>query len=246
MPTSSLTMEYTLSLVAGNRRMKTFVILCLIASLVRPICAEELRGPRHTDDHLVPFPPSVYDELRPFVYKKLFLTDANYGRMLEFPQDRARGELAVSVNCGKAAGDDQCFVTLTKATKNIGYIREDNLAEFPVTLIEKVRVLRRDAPIPLSTALAIRAAWMKLLQNTRPGRLDSSVVVDGEKIEFWITTRDGRSLKGEISGRPGTSVIKLVNLGRKLAKYCDQPANQRAKRLEEIKSDATALVGRDR
>ncbi|MFZ1219470.1 MAG: hypothetical protein WAO00_09260 [Chthoniobacterales bacterium] len=221
--------------------MKTLILFCSIASFSLVIFAGELLGAHHTEDHLVPFRPSVYDEIRPSVYKKLFLTQADCGRMLEFPQDRDRGESVVSVYCDKSSGDEQCHVTLTKAMKNIGYIRDDNLREFPVALIEKVRVLRTDASIPSSTALAIRAAWTKMLHNIKPRRPDNSVVLDGEKIEFWVAPKDGKSLKGEIPDRPGKPVIAFVRLGRLLAAYCEAPRSARALMIGDIGRQANAV-----
>ena len=224
--------------------MKTLRTLFLIVCFLFVICSAKSAGNKPPDDHLVPFRRSIYDEIRPSVYKKLFLTSADCGRMLEFPQERNRGESVISVYCPQSQSGEQCQVTLTKATENIGYIRDDSLAKFPTALIAKVRVVRKDASIPRSTALSLRAAWAKMLKNTRPAPPYDSVVLDGEKIEFWLVPEKGDSLKGEIPDRPGKSVFAFVNLGRSLRTYCEAPSSKRATMIADIERQANALKRR--
>ena len=223
--------------------MKTFILLISLTLLQLLIVLDTLQGGRRTDDHLVPFRPSAYDQLRPSLYKKLLLTPADCGRMIEFPGGPQPGESAVSIHCDKRpVADEQCYVTLTKASSNLSYMMEENLGKRPLEGIERVRVERRDTVIAKSTALAIRATWTRALGSIKPRRSDAPIVLDSERIEFWIERPNATPLFGEIPDNPGKSVVALVQLGRMLAKYCEAPETLRASMAENIERDAKRLA----
>jgi hypothetical protein len=164
--------------------------------------------------------------------------------MIEFVDEPDRGEFAVSVHCEEQSrGGKQCSVTLTKAKQNLGSILEENLGKRPLELINKVRAIRKDAPISPATALAIRSAWTKMLRHVKPRREDGSVVVDAERIEFFIGAPNPPRLFAEIADNPGKSVMALVELGRSLAKYCEVAEPQRADLAAKIELDARRLAG---
>jgi len=219
-----------------------FFLLPALTSLARSEAA-----PR-PEDHLVPFRTSIFDEFRPSLYKKLLLTPGNYGRMIEFAGEPNRGEFAVSVQCGEGSGTgNQCAVTLTKAKQNLGSILVEHWGKRPLELIDKVSAVRKDAPIGAATASAIRAAWTKFLRSIRQRRPigpNDSVVVCGERIEFFIGSPTPNRLFGEVPDRSGPSIIALVELGRSLAQYCEAPENQRAMLAAKIELAAKRLAGR--
>lgn len=195
------------------------------------------------EDHLVPYRPSVFDELRPLLYKKLLVTSGNYARMVEFVSNPSRGEFAVSVQCDERPGaDKQCSVTLTKAASNLGALIEDNLQKRSLQPLEKVHVVRRDAAIDASTALAIRRTWAKFLRDIRPRRAGGPVVLDGERIEFFFGHPIPKKEFGEVPDRYGESITSLVALGQFLAEYCEASDSMRPRLSAKIQRDAQKLL----
>lgn len=225
--------------------MNSGCILTALFVLPAAMLVESADASPPPEDYLVPFRPSVYDELRPLLYKKLLVTQGNYGRMVELVGDPRRGEFAVSVQCDEKPGaDKQCSVTLTKALSNLGALLEDNLEKGSLEALEKIRVVRKDASIGPSTASAIRATWMKFLDNIRPRRPGGPVVLDGTRIEFFIGSPITKRRFGEVPDRSGESINTLIALGRSLAKYCETGESERARLSKEIEKDARQLTGR--
>ena len=222
-----------------NSRCITTVLLGLFAAiLLKSVDA----GP-HPEDHLVPFRPSIFDKLRPLLYKKLLVTQGNYGRMVDFVGDPYRGEFAVSVQCDERPGvDKQCSVTLVKATRNLGALLEENLEKGSLEALEQVAVVRRDASIAPSTALSIRSTWIKFLRDVRPRAPNGPVVMDAERIEFFVGVPTPKKEFGEVPDRYGRSISDLVALGRTLANYCEAPDNVRPHLAAKIERDAKSLI----
>lgn len=195
------------------------------------------------EDHLVPFRPSIFDKLRPLLYKKLLVTQGDHGRMVEFVGDPYRGEFAVSVQCDERPGvEKRCSVTLVKATRNFGALLEENLEKGSLDALEKIRVVRRDAPIASSTASAIRTTWRKFLRDIRPRRPNESVVMDAERIEFFVGAPTTAKNFGEVPDHYGPSISSLVELGRALARYCEAGKSSRVRMAAMIESDAKRLA----
>lgn len=226
-----------------HRTMKTPRIRTFFFLLPALMFLARLEAAPHPDDHLVSFRPSVFDEFRPALYQKLLLTSGNCGRMIEFVAEPDRGEFAVSVQCEELSGaGKQCSVTLTKVKQNLGSLLVEHWGKRPLELINRVRAIRKDAPIAPATALAIRSAWTKMLRNVKPHREDGSVVVDCERIEFCFGQPDPARLFAEIPEHPGKSVVALMELGRLLAKYCEVEERQRAGMAAKVERDAKWLA----
>lgn len=201
---------------------------------------------RHTDNHLVPFKPSVYDELRPTLYRKLCVTPANYGRMIELPAGPERGEWVVSVHCDEtSASSGGCDVTLTRAAANLDYIMQERRGKEPLEAVNKVKVARKQVPIQRTTALAVRAAWLKFLRNSHPSpsRPNDPIWLDTSKIEFWLEMPGGKVMKAETPNEPGESVATLIKVGKLLAQYCEESEPQRAALEVQIERNAKRLIG---
>jgi hypothetical protein len=223
--------------------MKTRAALNFLFVLLALTSLARLEARPHPQDHLVPFRTSVFDEFRPSLYQKLLVTPGNYGRMIEFVAEPDRGEFAVSVQCEEPSGaGKQCSVTLTKAKQNLGSILEDHLGKRPLELIDRVRTIRKDAPIAPATASALRSVWTKMIRHVKPRREDGSVVLDALRIEFCIGPPNPTQLFAEIPERPGKSVVALVELGRLLAKYCEAPDRVRLSMAKNIERDAKRLA----
>jgi len=222
-----------------NSRFVGAVLFGLSAALL----VEFVDAAPDLEDHLVPFRPSIFDKLRPLLYKKLLVTKGNYGRMVEFVGDPYRGEFAVSVQCDEGTGvEKQCSVTLVKATRNLGALLEENLEKGSLDALEKISVVRRDAPIASSTASAIRSTWIKFLRDIRRRRPNGSVVMDAERIEFFVGAPTPTRDFGEVPDHYGQSISNLVELGRALARYCEEAESSRVQMAAKIESDAKRLA----
>jgi hypothetical protein len=225
--------------------MKIRSSLLLIFLLHSVVCLNAGAG-ASTDDHLVPFKPSIYDELRPTLYRKLCVTPANYGRMIELPPGPERTEWAVSVSCDEASVTaNACEVTLTRAASNLDYIMQERRGKDPLNAVEKVKVIRKQAPIQKEIAIPVRAAWLRFLRNSKPSRSrpNDPIALHAPKIEFWLPMSGAKAIKAEAPDKPGKSVMTLIALGRRLADYCEQPESQRGRLAAQIELDAKRLGG---
>jgi hypothetical protein len=224
------------------RIRSSLVPIILLNSLVSIVVGAS----RQTDDHLIPFKPSFYDDLRPTLYRKLCVTPANYGRMIELPAGPERGEWVVSVYCDEAsASSETCDVTLTRAAANLDYIMQERRGKEPLRAVDKVKVARKHASLQKTVALAVRAAWLKFLRNSRPSpsRPNDPISLDASKIEFWLEMPGGKALKGETPERPSESVTTLIKIGKLLAEYCEESEPHRAGLAVQIELNAKRLVG---
>lgn len=226
-------------------KMRSSLLLILLLDSV--VCMK-LGAGRPTDDHLVPFKPSIYDELRPTLYRKLCVTPANYGRMIELPPGPERTEWAVSVSCDASVTGEVCEVTLTRAASNLDYIMQERRGKDPLKAVDKVKVVRKHAPIQKTAAIAVRAAWLRFLRNSKPSpsRPNDPIALHTPKIEFWLPMPGGKAIKAEAPDKPGKSVMTLIALGKRLANYCEQPESQRAGLAAQIELDAGRLGARPR
>jgi hypothetical protein len=223
--------------------MNSRFIIAVLIGLSAVMSVKSVDAAPDLEDHLVPFRPSLFDKLRPLLYKKLLLTQGNYGRMVDFVGDPYRGEFAVSVQCDERPGvEKQCSVTLVKVTRNLGAILEENLEKGSLEALEKVSVVRRDASIASSTASAIRSTWIRFLRDVRRRRPNGSVVMDAERIEFFVGAPTPKRNFGEVPDRYGRSISDLVALGRALARYCEETDTSRPQVAAKIESDAKRLA----
>jgi hypothetical protein len=219
-----------------------FVFMCVL--VLSAVCIKGRTG-SETDDHLIPFKPSIYDELRPTLYRKLCVTPANHGRMIELPAGPDRAEWAVSIFCEEGShASDACQVTLTRAMANLDYIMQQRRDNAPLKAVNEVKVVRKDAPLQKRTAEAVRAAWLRFLRTSKPSpnRPNDPIILHGTKTEFWLLFSGGKAIKAETPDKPGSSVVTLVKVGRALAEYCETPEGQRAELQSKIERDARGLA----
>lgn len=202
-----------------------------------------------SDDHLVQ-PYFDRDWGAPgyasLLQKKLFLTAADYGRVIVRPSPASIGEYAISVY--SADSEKDAHITLTRAGRNLwyqrSYQREKTVSDDPYASSAPIKVTRIDATLPVSTALAIRAAWAEMLRGTAgkwPGRGDR-IVLDGTDIEFALI-EGGKKMTGVIAaGATGKNTLQLRKLSELLERYCTASPSQRSSIASEIETKAKHLV----
>lgn len=192
-----------------------------------------------TEDHLVPRKPEIDGALRPILEKKLFLTAADCALLLIRPAGRA--EAAVAVYSEKHKDAAPTFATtLTEANKSI----DVTMATEPgrVEELAKITVKRWDAPLPTSTALAIKSAWRAMLDRTKEPEAYARPALHREEFEFSTLVPGAKSLYGTLPNKGGKNVAAFVKLSRLLVRYCKAPSGKRSSIANQIERDAKRLV----
>ena len=148
------------------------------------------------------------------------------------------GESVVSVYC--TASD--CHVTLTRAARSLDMLWADHRGERnEVALIRSVPVTRKDAKIPQSIAFAFRECCRTALRAARQRPDEERIVLDNDRVEFWLIERHAAALKAERLDFPGKNVESLISLGDRLAGYCELSPSLRAAAAQEIGREAVRL-----
>ena len=190
-------------------------------------------------NHLLPFTYSFDRELRPLLEKRLFVTPADHGRMVELPAGPQPGESSIAVYCVSSA--NRCYVTRTAAAQNMDYVFAENRRD-PLAAVRRVRIHRNDAEIPRSTASVIQAAWRRMLTATRPIGSYARPRLHAERIEFALVETSGKLVAAELPDNPGRKVIALVSLGRRVGDYAVAAEAERPRLLDEINVRAQELA----
>lgn len=170
--------------------------------------------------------------------EKLFVTPAEVARYFFVPAFKDP-ETAVSVyrspqKAGSLPGN--YWVTVTRPTRRL----PDNGASDS----KAIKVERRDAPIPESTAQAIHRVWLEMLQEARPRtRLDGKL--DSDAMFFSTTDAAGKTIRAEYYG-PGDDAFELGQIGQFLIGYGYAPVRKRAALAREIEAKASVLYKRVR
>jgi hypothetical protein len=151
------------------------------------------------------------------------------------------GESVVSVYC--MASD--CHVTVTRAARSLDILWADHRGERnQVALVRSVPVTRKDTEIPRCTAYAYRECLRAALRATRKPPAEDGyerIVLDNDRIEFWLIEHDSAPLKAERPDEPRKNVGRLIRLGDQLARYCETAAPHRAVAARRIEEEAVRL-----
>jgi hypothetical protein len=148
------------------------------------------------------------------------------------------GESVVSVHCTES----DCHVTLTRAAQSLDMLWADHRGERDqVALLRSVAVTRKDSEIPRSTAYAYRECLRAALRATRKPQDDGRVLLDNDRIEFWLVEPGSTPLKAERPDEPGKTVERLIGLGDELARYCEMAAARRPLAAKHIEEEAVRL-----
>jgi hypothetical protein len=222
---------------------KTFAVQLLTIGSILAICSTQAEPVKYvTEDHLFPWKPEFDGALRPLLEAKLFITSADCGRMLDRPPEN--GELAVSVYSPQEPGSGEMYyVTLTEAEKNIDMAF--NFAGGSIDEVNKIGVKRRDARIPESAALALRAAWKTMLTRVEKPHFYARSALHREELEFsLVEANTAQVLYGVLPDKGGKSIATLMRLGRLLTSYCKASVAEQPKLAKEIERTANRLVAR--
>ena len=195
-----------------------------------------------SEDHLVPrFPDSSWGVpgYYALLQKKLFLTRADYGRVLLLQS--FTGECALAVY---PSGSNTAYVTCTKADEDLWQQRSSALYSVPKDPAadkRQIHITRVDAPLTISTAVAIRDALAAMLRHTAPYRAGGPIVVDGTYIEFSLARADETVIGAVIPGMHSKNTSELAKIAYMLKTYCTTPSHQRIALAAQIETRAKLL-----
>src|ERR1051326_950579 len=131
--------------------------------------------------------------------KKLFVTRGDVARYFFVPIFKYPETVASVYRApGRAGGLRGGFwLTVTRPTRRIAHLFDRRDAE--MSDARTIKVERRDAPMPESTANATHRVWMTMLQQAGPRtRLD--LEGDSDAMLFYATNHAGKILRGERFG----------------------------------------------
>jgi hypothetical protein len=224
-----------------SRHLAHTVVLTFTLSLVffqNPLSAES------EQNYLVPVNEEreagePFASYRKTIEQKLFLTRGDMGRVVHLP-GTIGVETVVSVYQKEPPERDAYWVTVTQPSDSLWNPEGKNGESTSAS----AKVLRLDAPLPKSTALAIQKVWRAMLLGVREPPESKGVLVDSSTEIFSAAGEDGRLLRGQVEGLPRGNVAALSDLANLLATYCDSPASQRVHRAHTIEKKATILLKR--
>jgi hypothetical protein len=208
-------------------------------SLISPVCAKEGQ-PR--GDYLMTIDPEYGISLgyRKIYECKLFVTRGTFARYLFLPGGRGT-ERSAAIH--RATRETNGFpggywVTSTIASDRLWDCVPGT--ERPIGAVGAIRVSRADAPLPESTALAVRKAWLACIATARTPP-ENELRGDSSSQIFSVTQPSGAVLRAETHDF-GQKNVRLLKLGEKLIGYCSVPAPLRVAAAREIEEEAMALL----
>lgn len=218
----------------------TRVLACfaLLGTMTTLTNASKQGAQSTVDDHLIPIPGWPDAAYKESLSRKLFVTPANYARIVEFPAVTSIGEVSVAIY-SKAGDLDGAFLTRTKGERSFwsGEGRSD------LSSPKDIKVVRCDASLPKSTAVAVQGAVKRMLAQSRPLENPSnSIILDAKVTEFSIEDpqrgRVGAFLSPYAVGKTGAALRRLSRL---LVEYCDSGPAKRATLAKRIEIGAQRL-----
>ena len=110
----------------------------------------------------------------------------------------------------------------------------------PRTIVVK----RWDAPLPESTAHAIRELWLTMLRQVGPEPCVNCISLDSSTEIFSARESDGRTRRAQLSIDPKRQTIDLVKIAFLLIDYCWTPVSERPEEARKIEKAALTLLSR--
>jgi hypothetical protein len=199
-------------------------------------------------DHLVhPYQDKDWGErgYAALLEKNLFVSPATYGRVVVRPSMGSLGEYSFALY--PIANHSSAQITYTKASRNIWSDLRDQ--HIPRGTYQRepwedapLRFSRSDVKLPLSTAVAFRAALREMLRHTSGDWI--GLGFDGTDIECSLA-ENGKIVTGVIlAGLPGKNVSELRKLAYSLKTYCEAAEPQRAALAADIERRAKRFFAR--
>ena len=221
---------------------------CLHALAVGIFAVSGIRSDANlSDDYLAPIDVRsqgrISADYRKLYESKLFVTSGDVARYVHLGS-LFGNEFAVSVyrDPRRSGGLPGGFwVTSTEASERLWkYVRKSDSARSQDA--RSVHVKRRAAPLPESTAHAVRAIWLAMLTSTRPPP-DNGVEGDTDQLLFSAVDATGTVLRGRAHNLEGDGWA-LVGIAFDLYSFANMPESMRPKMARKIEKAALRLLRR--
>jgi hypothetical protein len=173
------------------------------------------------------------------VEEKLFLTPGEIARVVRLP-GTVGVETVIAVYRQQPPKQAGYWVTVTQPSRSL-WDPENRNGE---TNTKATTILRLDAPLPVTTALAIQKVWRAMLLGVREQPKSDEILLESSVQIFSAVNQDGKHLRGQLEGLGEGDTAALSDLANLLAAYCDSPASQRPHRARTIEEKATILLKR--
>jgi hypothetical protein len=220
-------------MISSIKVLVCFVLLATISNIAA--ASKEVQS---ADDHLIPLEGWLEPAYKEVLTRNLFVTPANYARIVKFPPLPSLGEISVAIY--SAANDSEAiFLTLTRGERNFWSAEFGSDPTFP----KGVKVARCDVRFPKSVAESVQAAFKRQLDKSRPLRNpDNTIILDANIIEFSIDEPQRGRVAAYLSpyaiGKTGKALRKFSQL---LIDYCDAGPTKRAALAKRIEAEARRL-----
>ena len=160
--------------------MEKCICFCLL--LVGGSLLARQPGYNAINDHLIPVAGRLKPHHEQLLARKLFVTPADYMRVVELPAAASEGESVIAIY-SKIDSPTSVMITLMRPERNLVYAEFAGDPDFP----KGPKVSRFDVPFAKSSAVAIRTRLKRLLAQARPLRKSNNpIFLDGTDIEFSV------------------------------------------------------------
>jgi hypothetical protein len=214
----------------------------LVVILTTVISTPSVAAPkfdRENADHLVPVGRQLESAYEKLLARNLYVTPANYARIVILPSAGAIGETALTLHSG-AGGRGQVILTCTHAQRNLW--SEAFHLDVALTRAPTVRISRSDVPFPEDLAGGLRDALKALIRQRHEPRGTDRIIIHGTDFLFSVDDARGRVTRAllapESAGRISASLRRVAEL---LEQYCESTPRDRAALAEKISAEAWRL-----
>jgi hypothetical protein len=191
-------------------------------------------------DHLVPVGQMVDATYQSLLARKLYLTPADYARIVVIPSGSSSGETALSLY-SKQENDDKVILTSTKGDRDLWSAASDldpMLRKDP-----RIKVRRLDVPFPKPLAILISKALKRLIEESREPESTDRMVLHGTHILYIVDPPGDRLLKARLTpeskGKTTGALRKLTDL---LREYCHATVEKRKALEKKMKTEVQRLT----
>lgn len=221
---------------------KTICILlcsCVLVTISRDALAVSPQ-PQADDDHLIAANGRIDRAYEKLLNRRLFVTPANYARIVTLASPASLGEFAIAIYSKKGNDPDDVWITSTRAERNLWAAEFGGDPNFPKK--PTIKIARRDFSFPKSTAVTVSNAIKRMLDASRPLSQSGRIVVGATKIEFSVENQEGKPVRALLTpDTQGKKTAALRRLTQLLEEYCEGPPAGQSALEKKIGAEARRL-----
>lgn len=222
-----------------NKALRILVSSYLLIGICNAGLAND-QQPQADDDHLIPIDGRIELPYEKLLDRRLFVTPANYGRIVILASPASVGELAIAIYSKRSIADE-VWITATRAERNLWAAEFGEDPSFPK--IPAVQVSRCDALFPKSTSAAVSSAIKRMVKESRPLSKNGRIIVDATDIVFAVQDREEKGMRALLTPEAqGKNTAALRRLVRLLESYCGAKPSTQQSLSKKIETEAKSLT----